>query len=110
MPSWPFSRVASPPISSSRLSVSVSTRETQQLAGRCDVVRREFKEDLFRVVRAGLEDLPQLRVVAVSLRDRLLEDRRVRGHADNGVLVHHPFQLPGLEQVAREEVDPDALA
>src|SRR5947207_655333 len=54
--------------------------------------------------------LLQLLVVAVALRDRLLEDGRVGGDADNGVVLHLPLELAGLEQVAREVVDPDALA
>jgi len=75
-----------------------------------DVGRRELKEDLLRIGLAAVEDLLQLLVVALAVRDRLLEDRRVRRHADHGVLVHHPGQLSGLEHVAGEVVDPDALA
>src|SRR5205823_10418732 len=56
-----------------------------------------------------VEELTELVVVVGPLGDRLLEDRRVRGHADDGVLAHHPRELAGVEQVPREVVDPDAL-
>ena len=44
------------------------------------------------------------------MRERLLEDARVRGDAHDGVLIDGPRERAGFDQVAREVVDPDALA
>ena len=79
----------------------------QQIAGALDVLDREREEDLLRVVGA-LELGSKLLVVPVSGRESLLEDRRVRSDADNGVLLDQPLELAGLEHLAREGVDPDA--
>ena len=81
----------------------------QEIAGALDVLDREREEDLLRVVGA-LELGAKLLVVPVAGRERLLEDRRVRGHADDRVLVDQPLELAGLEHLARERVDPDADA
>jgi hypothetical protein len=70
---------------------------------------RQVEVDLLGVIDR-LQALAELLVVGVALRDRLLEDRRVRGHADDGVVPHHPRELSRVEELAREEVDPDALA
>ena len=56
----------------------------------------------------ALELRAKLLVVPVARGQRLLEDRGVRGDADNCVLVHEPLQLARLEHLARERVDPDA--
>ena len=81
----------------------------QQVARVLDVLDRELEEGLFRVVLAR-ENLAQLLVVRVALDERLLEDRRVRGHADDRVLAHQLLQLALMDQAAGEVVDPDALA
>ena len=60
-----------------------------------------------RVSRARLGELL---VVGVAGRDRLLEDRRVRRDAHDGVVAHHALELATVDEVAREVVDPDALA
>ena len=91
------------------LPVAAVPDRAQEVARVLDVLHRELEEDLLRVVLLG-EHLAQLVVVGVALGDRLLEDRRVRGDADDGVLLHHPRELPALQHLPREEVDPDALA
>ena len=79
-----------------------------QIAGVTDVLGGECDEDLLRVL---LGDEPaQLLVVGVPLRERLLEDGRVRRQAADGVLLHHPRELAPMHEVAGEEIDPDALA
>jgi hypothetical protein len=55
----------------------------EEVRGGIDVARRQVQEDLLRVVLVA-EQLLQLFVVRVAARDRLLEDRRVRGDADDG--------------------------
>jgi hypothetical protein len=55
------------------------------------------------------EQLAELVVVPVALRERLLEDRRVRGDADDGVLLDQLRERAVAEPLARERVDPDAL-
>src|SRR5262249_28118276 len=69
----------------------------------------EPEEDLARVVDR-LQALPQLLVVVVAVRDRLLEDRRVRGHPGDGALVDQLLQAAAVHELAREGVDPDRLA
>ena len=56
------------------------------------------------------DDRAELLVVPVALGERLLEDRRVRGHADDGVLLHQAGELARLQHLARERVHPDAHA
>ena len=73
---------------------------TQEIERVADVPGRELEEDLLRICLARFEDLLQLFVVAVAVRDRLLEDGRVRRHSDDGVLVHHPRELAALQHVA----------
>ena len=73
------------------------------------VARGELDEHLLEIALV-LQDRAQLLVVGVSRGDRLLEDGRVRRHADDGVLAHHARQLPPLQEVAGEKVDPDALS
>ena len=46
------------------------------------------------------EDLAELVVVGVALGDRLLEDRRVRRDADNGVVPDERGELAGVEHLA----------
>ena len=56
-----------------------------------------------------LSQLAQLLVVGVALGDRALEDRRVRRHAVDAI-ADERLELALLDEAAREEVDPDALA
>src|SRR3954454_1036480 len=81
----------------------------QDVARVLDVAHRELEEDLLGVL-AALQDLLDLLVVGVAGRDRLLEDRGVGGHADDGVLLDQTLEIAVLEQRTRQEVDPDALA
>ncbi len=80
-----------------------------QVAGLADVVDREREELLHGVVRQR-GDLAQLLVVEVALGEGLLEDRRVRGDADDSVVGDQAGELAGVEHLARERVDPDAHA
>ncbi len=84
-------------------------RGREDVARVADVVEREAEEDLRRVVRL-LEELLELLVVRVPLRERLLEDRRVRRDAGDRVLLHHPLELAAVDEVAGERVEPDRLA
>ena len=59
--------------------------------------------------RLRLEHLAQLLVVGVALGDRALEDGRV-GRDAVDALVDERLELAVLDEAAREEVDPDALA
>ncbi len=49
-------------------------------------------------------------VVVVPLPDRLLEDRRIGGHAGDGVLLDQALQLAALHELAMHVVEPDGLA
>jgi hypothetical protein len=80
-----------------------------QVASLLDVLDRQREEELLAVVRL-LRGLGELLVVPVALGHRLLEDRRVGRDADDGVLVHEPLQLAGLEHLPGQRVDPDGHA
>jgi len=81
----------------------------EDVAGVADILLSELPEDLLRVVQL-VEVGANLLVLEVSLRDRLLEDGWIRGDADDGVVPHHSLELAGLEHLAGQKVDPDALA
>ena len=66
---------------------------THQIARFLDVLDRELAEDQQRIVLPSVEHLAKLVVVRVARRERLLEDRRVRRDAGDGVLVHQPREL-----------------
>jgi hypothetical protein len=78
----------------------------EQIAGSRDVAESEAEEDALRVA-FGCGDLF---VVGVPLRERLLEDARVGGDADDTVFINGARESAGFDQVAREVIDPDALA
>ena len=90
------------------LAVAVVVDLLEQVAGALDVADGELEEDLLRLRRL-LEDLAQLLVVGVAVGDRALEDRRVGGDAADA-LVDQALQVALLDEVARQEVDPHALA
>ena len=90
------------------LAVALVPDGPQDVAGVADVVARKREEDLLRVGLARRE-LADLVVVGVALGDRALEDRGVGGHADDAV-ANESGEVAVLDEPAREEVDPDALA
>ncbi|MBA2331542.1 MAG: hypothetical protein H0V94_01970, partial [Actinobacteria bacterium] len=71
----------------------------KQVARALDVLDRKLEEDLSWIV-LPLRDLRELLVVPDPLGHRLLEDRRVRGDADDGVLLDEACQLPCLQHLA----------
>ena len=77
-----------------------------EVAGFPDVVQREREEHLDRVVGRRC-DRAQLLVVEVTFCEGLLEDRRVGGDADNGVVPHESGEHSRVEHLAGERVDPD---
>jgi hypothetical protein len=81
----------------------------QHVAGVLDVADRELLVDP-AVVEALARRLGELLVVVVGAEDGGVEDRRVRGHAAQGVLLDQPLQLPGGDEGALDLVEPDARA
>src|SRR5262249_46652276 len=81
----------------------------EDVGGGADVGDRQRLEDRGRVLsrRAGGADVV---VVELGLGDGLLEDRRIRRHPPQAVLLDEALQLRALVQVAADEVVPDALA
>jgi len=63
------------------------------------------EEDTHGVATGGGD----LLVVGVAARESLGEDGRIRGDADKGVLLNGPRELAGLDQIARQIINPDAL-
>ena len=51
----------------------------------------------------------ELRVVRMTLGQRLLEDRRVRRHPGEGIALDAPRELAAAKQRAVDEVEPDGL-
>ena len=81
----------------------------EQIGRPGEVVEREVEED--RLARPALLEIGQDRsVVRRAVLDRLIEDRRVRGQPGHGELVDVASERPAVEQVARDVVEPDALA
>ena len=80
----------------------------EQITGAPDVIARQREEDLLWIGLCG-EHLAQLLVVGVARADRVLEDGRVRGHADDPV-VDKSCQIAVANERAREVVDPRTLA
>ena len=70
---------------------------------------KKVAETVTGIGRLSADDLAELVVVPVPFGHGLLEDGRVRRHSGDGVLLHHPLELAGLEPLARERVDPDRL-
>ena len=81
----------------------------QHVAGELHVEDRELVVDLARA-QALLRELGHLLVVVGGAEDRLLEDRRVRGHAAQRVLAHEPLELAPGDHAAPDLVEPDAGA
>src|SRR5262249_31687765 len=59
---------------------------------------------------AGGRPLADRVVVVVAVRDRVVEDRRVRGEARHRQLVDVAFELAAREERAGDVVEPEALA
>ena len=82
---------------------------SHEVARPAHVLRGELEERLARLAALRAEP-SQLLVVPRALGHRLLEDRRVRRDAADSVVAHHPLELPRLQEIAGEEVDPHALS
>ena len=72
----------------------------QEIARTRHVLHGQLEEDLLRVVVPG-QCVAELIVVPGPGRERLLEDRRVGGDADDGVLLHEPRELARLQHLPR---------
>jgi hypothetical protein len=72
-----------------------------------DVLDRHPAVDLARA-QAFAGERGELLVVVGRAEDRLLEDRRIRGHAAERVLLHHALELAGLDRASPDLIEPDA--
>ncbi len=82
----------------------------EDVGGTPQVIARDANEGVVGALRSILRSLPQCVVVVRRAGDRLLEDRRVGGEARDPALAHVALELPGVEHLAVNEVEPDALA
>src|SRR5262249_49240413 len=74
-----------------------------------DILQRELEEQL--LPRLALRELALDRAIVVAaVLDRVIEDRRVRGQPRHRELVDVAAQHARLQQVARDVVEPEALA
>ena len=79
----------------------------EHITGRLHVGHGERVVDLLRAL-VGARHLLDRVVVVGGAEDRLLEDRRVRGHAAQALLLDHALELTTGDQRAPELVEPDA--
>ncbi len=79
----------------------------QHVAGGLDVAHGHAAVDLAGAQALARQRL-ELGVVVGRAEDRLLEDRRVGGHAAQRVLLDHALELAALDHAAAELVEPDA--
>ena len=82
---------------------------TEHVGRERHVLHRELAVDLARLEVLARE-LGELLVVVRAAEDRLLEDRRVGGHAPQRLLAHHALELARVDQAAADLVEPDAHA
>src|SRR5262249_9930687 len=84
-------------------------RRREEVARLPDVLDRERVEDVVGALVLGHEARDRV-VVVGALRDRLLEDRRVRGETRDVAVVDHPLQGAGREEAATDVVVPRGLS
>ena len=82
----------------------------EEVGPRGDVAARQLVVDGEGVLPLVREVLDAGVVVAVALRDRLREDRRVRSDAVDGAGVDPPRELSRGDHPGRDAVEPDGLA
>ncbi len=80
---------------------------TEHVGRAPEVLDRELEEERLAVEpgRCLFVD----RVVVATAGDRLVEDRRIRRQPGDGVVVDVRLELPGVEQLAGDVVEPEAL-
>src|SRR6185437_8776610 len=74
-----------------------------------EVLERELEEELL-VRQTLLRELPDVLVVGRPMLHRMIEYRGIRGQPGNGQLIDVPLQGAAREQLARDVVEPQALA
>jgi len=90
--------------------VCAGMHRLQQIRGRTNVINGQMFVHRLRIRRRLREERLDRRVVRRAAGDRLLEDRRVRGHADNAVALNQAGEFARLEHGAMNVVEPEALA
>jgi hypothetical protein len=90
--------------------VGVLVGRAQDIAGAADVVDGEGHECQIGVRFAGAGEGGEIVVVGVAGGDGLLEDSRITGDAGDIPGLDHALEPAGVQQVAAQEVEPDALA
>jgi hypothetical protein len=90
-------------------SVGALIDRLEHAGGVPEVRQRQLEEGLLRL-QPALVQLGDLLVVAVAAADRLVEDGRVRGQPGDRQLVDVALQRAVAEHVARDVVEPEALA
>ena len=78
----------------------------EDVAGVADVLGGELEDHLGDVGAVG-DQLAHLLVVALAVGDGAGEDRRVRGHADDVLVLDEVGEVAGLDALAGEVVEPD---
>src|SRR5262249_35515994 len=61
------------------------------------------------IVVSAAQPLKHVRVIGAA-GDRLLEDRRIRRHAPQPILIDQPTEVAARDQAASDVVEPDRLA
>ena len=82
----------------------------QHVGGLLDVLDRQMLENLADRSVLHLQHAGDGRVVFVGMADGLLEDRRVRRHPAQAVVIGELFQAAVGDKTAGQEIEPDGLA
>ena len=82
----------------------------QHVGGLLDVLDREMLEQFADRPVLHLQHAGDGRVVFVGMADGLLEDRRVRRHPAQAVVIDELLQAALGDEAAGQEIEPDGLA
>jgi hypothetical protein len=88
-------------------SIGLLVGGAKQVGGAAYVVECELEEELPWMADPRGDSSAQLVVVAVRAGDGLGEDRGIRGSTGHLAIAHQPSEVPAVEQIARERVEPD---
>src|SRR5271165_6960960 len=82
---------------------------TEQIGGAGEILQCDLEEQVLTGL-ARPHPLADTGVIAGTVLDRLIEDRRVRGQSRDGQLADITFERAARQQIACDVVEPQALA
>src|SRR3990172_12109646 len=88
--------------------IRLFVKRTEQIAGCPNIFDRELPEDLLRIPTSPGERR-EGGVIVVRLRDRVVENGGVGGHATNVSALDHLFQIPVFQEYSLNIIEPEGL-